>query len=81
VRLPDRLARLDVSAAHEMGRRARKRVRGVQSHGMAEQLLALYRSLAPALKAGACRFGAGIGRRISYNSTFFRRSHGIVRRH
>ena len=46
--LADRLARLDVSAAHEMGRRARKRAEGFSLAAMAEQLLALYRSLAPA---------------------------------
>src|SRR6267143_1594853 len=46
--LADRLARLDVSTAHEMGRRARKRAEGFSLTAMAEQLLALYRSLAPA---------------------------------
>jgi len=46
--LADRLARLDVSTAHEMGRRARKRAEGFGLTAMAEQLLALYRSLAPA---------------------------------
>jgi len=45
--LADRLARLDVPAAHEMGRRARKRAEGFSLTAMAEQLLALYRSLAP----------------------------------
>ncbi len=46
--LADRLARLDVSTAHEMGRRARKRAEGFSLTAMTEQLLALYRSLAPA---------------------------------
>jgi len=46
--LADRLARLDVPAAHEMGRRARKRAEDFSLAAMAEQLLALYRSLAPA---------------------------------
>ena len=46
--LPDRLARLDVSTAHEMGRRARKRAEGFSLTAMTEQLLALYRGLAPA---------------------------------
>ncbi len=45
--LADRLARLDVLAAQEMGRRARKRAEGLGLAAMAEQLLALYRSLAP----------------------------------
>jgi UDP-glucose:(heptosyl)LPS alpha-1,3-glucosyltransferase len=46
--LADRLARLDVPAAQEMGRRARKRAEGFSLAAMAEQLFALYRSLAPA---------------------------------
>jgi len=45
--LADRLARMDVPIAHEMGRRARKRAEGFSLTAMAEQLLALYRSLAP----------------------------------
>ncbi len=44
--LADRLARLDVLAAQEKGRRARKRAEGLGLAAMAEQLLALYRSLA-----------------------------------
>ena len=45
--LADRLARLDVRAAQEMGRPARKRAEGLGLAAMAEQLFALYRSLAP----------------------------------
>jgi len=45
--LADRLARLDVLTAQEMGRRARKRVEGFSLQSMAERLLTLYRSLAP----------------------------------
>jgi UDP-glucose:(heptosyl)LPS alpha-1,3-glucosyltransferase len=45
--LAERLARLDAATAHEMGRRARKRAEGLSLTAMAEQLLALYRSLAP----------------------------------
>ncbi len=45
--LADRLARLDVLTAHEMGRRARERVEGFSLQSMAERLLTLYRSLAP----------------------------------
>src|SRR6267143_533133 len=45
--LADRLARLDVPTAHEMGLRARKRAEEFSLEAMAEQLLALYRSLAP----------------------------------
>ena len=45
--LADRLARLDVLTAREMGRRARERVEGFSLQSMAERLLALYRSLAP----------------------------------
>src|SRR6266853_1094300 len=45
--LADRLARLDVPAAQEMGRRARKRAEGFSLAAMAEQLFARYRSLAP----------------------------------
>ena len=45
--LADRLARLDVPTAHEMGLRARKRAEGFSLEAMAEQLLVLYRSLAP----------------------------------
>jgi len=48
--LADRLARLDVLTAHEMGRRARERVEGFSLQSMAERLLTLYRSLAPGLK-------------------------------
>src|SRR5260221_5163250 len=44
--LADRLARLDLLAAQEKGRRARKRAEGLGLAAMAEQLLALYRSLA-----------------------------------
>jgi UDP-glucose:(heptosyl)LPS alpha-1,3-glucosyltransferase len=44
--LADRLDRLDVPAAQEMGRRARRRAEGFGLAAMAEQLLALYRSLA-----------------------------------
>jgi len=45
--LADRLARLDVPAAQEMGRRARKRAEGLSLAAMAKQLFSLYRSLAP----------------------------------
>ncbi len=45
--LADRLARLDVLTAHEMGRRARERVEGFSLQSMAERFLTLYRSLAP----------------------------------
>ncbi len=45
--LADRLARLDVPTAQEMGRRARERVEGFSLQPMAERLLTLYRSLAP----------------------------------
>jgi glycosyltransferase involved in cell wall biosynthesis len=45
--LADRLARLDVPTAQEMGLRARKRAEGFSLEAMAEQLLVLYRSLAP----------------------------------
>ncbi|HTF14498.1 MAG TPA: glycosyltransferase family 4 protein [Burkholderiales bacterium] len=45
--LADRLARLDVPTAQEMGRRARMRAEGFSLKAMAEQLVALYRSLAP----------------------------------
>ena len=45
--LAERLARLDVPTAHEMGRRARKRAEGLGLEAMTEQLLALYRSLMP----------------------------------
>jgi UDP-glucose:(heptosyl)LPS alpha-1,3-glucosyltransferase len=43
--LAERLARLDVTSAHEMGRRARERAEGFSLEAMTEQLLALYRSL------------------------------------
>jgi UDP-glucose:(heptosyl)LPS alpha-1,3-glucosyltransferase len=46
--LADRLARLDVPAAREMGRKARKRAEEFSLKTMTEQLLALYRSLASA---------------------------------
>jgi UDP-glucose:(heptosyl)LPS alpha-1,3-glucosyltransferase len=46
--LADRLDRLDVPTAHEMGRRARRRAEGLSLTAMAEQLIALYRGLAPA---------------------------------
>lgn len=46
--LAERLARLDVPSAHEMGRRARKRAEEFSLESMTEQLLALYRSLMPA---------------------------------
>ena len=45
--LADRLARLDVPAAQEMGRRARERAEGFSLAAMADQLFALYRTLAP----------------------------------
>ena len=45
--LADRLARLDVPTAREMGRRARKRAEGFGLEAMAEHFLALYRSLVP----------------------------------
>ena len=44
--LADRLARLEVPAAREMGRLARERAEGFSLRAMAERLLALYRSLA-----------------------------------
>ena len=43
--LAERLARLDVSTAEAMGRRARERARALSLQSMAEKLLALYRSL------------------------------------
>jgi len=45
--LADRLARLEVPAAREMGRLARERAERFSLRAMAERLLALYRSLAP----------------------------------
>jgi UDP-glucose:(heptosyl)LPS alpha-1,3-glucosyltransferase len=45
--LADRLARLDVPTAHEMGHSARKRAEEFSLQSMAERLIALYRSLAP----------------------------------
>ena len=45
--LADRLARLDVLTAHEMGGRARERVEGFSLQSMAERFLTLYRSLVP----------------------------------
>ena len=44
--LADRLARLEVPVAREMGRLARERAEGFSLRAMAERLLALYRSLA-----------------------------------
>ncbi|TMG94755.1 MAG: glycosyltransferase family 4 protein [Betaproteobacteria bacterium] len=44
--LADRLARLEVPAAREMGRLARERAEGFSLRAMAARLLALYRSLA-----------------------------------
>jgi UDP-glucose:(heptosyl)LPS alpha-1,3-glucosyltransferase len=46
--LAQRLARLDRATAHEMGRRARERALGFGVEKMAEQFLALYRTLLPA---------------------------------
>ena len=46
--LADRLARLDVPTAQEMGRRARKRAEELSLKAMTDRLLALYRSLVPA---------------------------------
>jgi UDP-glucose:(heptosyl)LPS alpha-1,3-glucosyltransferase len=45
--LAERLARLDVSTAQAMGRRARERAEGLSLQSMTEHLLAIYRSLVP----------------------------------
>jgi UDP-glucose:(heptosyl)LPS alpha-1,3-glucosyltransferase len=45
--LAERLARLDVSTAQAMGRRARERAEGLSIKSMAEHLLVIYRSLVP----------------------------------